>query len=828
MLRLMSRKVVWAFLIVFVLAACESSEERAEGHYQNALSLLEEGDTDRAIVEFRNVFQLNGRHREARTDFAALLRELGRTRNAFGQYLRLVEQYPDDIEGRIALAEMAIEIQNWEEAERHGEKALELAPDNPAVQVIAANLAYGEAVRSEDAVARAEVVERARGLLARDPENAFLRNIMLDDAIQERDFEQALIEVDLLLATDPDNRSLHNVRLSLLSELDMAEALEAQLRDMIARFPEDEELINLILRFYVSRGEADVGVNFLRELAQTAEDVERRQSVQAALIQMVLQLDGPEAALTEIDTIVTGADPETVAAYRGLRAGILFDRGDTDEAIAELEAVLAGDVSAEDGGQLKVALARMLATTGNVVGARALVDEVLATDESQVEALKMKAAWFIEEDRTSEAIALLRGALDANPDDADALTLSAQAHARNGDRNLAREFLSLAVEAANFAPEEATRYAQALVADERFFPAEDVLIRALRITPGNPDLMLQLGELYIRMEDWARARQVEENLRGSSNELALAVADRLQAARLASQGWMEDAIGFLENLATQDNGAAVDAHIAVVRARLANGEQDEALAFARDALTEDPQNLTLRYVLAATQSAVGLYDEAVDNYRTIIDREPMAEGAWTDLVRALFAQGKLEEAETALEDGLAILPDGFSLLWAQASFREQRGDIDGAIELYEAMYERLPNEPIVANNLASLLSSYRDDEESLDRAYTIARRLRGSEVAPFQDTYGWIAYRRGDYEEALAHLEPAAAALTNDPLVQYHLAMTYVALERLPEALARFRAAVAIAGPEDTRAAIELARAEVARLEAAETGAETAPAAEDQ
>jgi tetratricopeptide (TPR) repeat protein len=107
----------------------------------------------------------------------------------------------------------------------------------------------------------------------------------------------------------------------------------------------------------------------------------------------------------------------------------------------------------------------------------------------------------------------------------------------------------------------------------------------------------------------------------------------------------------------------------------------------------------------------------------------------------------------------------------------------------------LPNQPVVANNLASLISTYRDDEASLERAYTIARRLRGTDVAPFQDTYGWIAYRKGEYQEALEHLEPAAAVLGDDPLVQYHLGMTYLALGQQDAALDQLRRAVDLAGP---------------------------------
>ena len=105
----------------------------------------------------------------------------------------------------------------------------------------------------------------------------------------------------------------------------------------------------------------------------------------------------------------------------------------------------------------------MLMVTGNQVGARALIEEVLAADATQIDALKMRASWLIDEDNTREAIALLRTALEESPEDVEALTLMAQAHLRNGDRDLAGEFLALSVEAANTAPAESIRYADFLI-----------------------------------------------------------------------------------------------------------------------------------------------------------------------------------------------------------------------------------------------------------------------------------------------------------------------------------------------------------------------------
>jgi hypothetical protein len=67
----MTRFVLGAVLCAsLLLAGCESSEERAEKHFQDGVELLEAGDVDRALVEFRNVFQLDGTHKEARRLYA--------------------------------------------------------------------------------------------------------------------------------------------------------------------------------------------------------------------------------------------------------------------------------------------------------------------------------------------------------------------------------------------------------------------------------------------------------------------------------------------------------------------------------------------------------------------------------------------------------------------------------------------------------------------------------------------------------------------------------------------------------------------------------------
>ncbi len=157
-------------------------------------------------------------------------------------------------------------------------------------------------------------------------------------------------------------------------------------------------------------------------------------------------------------------------------------------------------------------------------------------------------------------------------------------------------------------------------------------------------------------------------------------------------------------------------------------------------------------------------------FRALIAEDPTAPLPARLLYGLLRSDGRAEEATEVLKAALAAQPDAAELRWIEAGELEQAGDIDGAIAVYEAMYAKDSGNVIIANNLASLITTHRDDPDSLARATAIVRRLKDTDVPAFQDTYGWIAHRNGNHEEALAYLEPAAAGLPNDPVVQFHLA----------------------------------------------------------
>ncbi len=521
------------------------------------------------------------------------------------------------------------------------------------------------------------------------------------------------------------------------------------------------------------------------------------------LIRFLVELRGADAARTETEKAIS--NHPNPATFQALAATLDFSEGRQEEAIASLEALLEGAEPSEETQTIRISLARMLLANGNEVGARARVEEILAENDTHPAALKMQAAWQIAADDTDAALSGLRVALDQNAEDAEAMTLMASAFARAGQSELVREYLARAVEASGNAPAETLRFAQLLIDEESYLPAESILLSALRLAPSNMDILISLGSVYLRMEEFGRAQSVADALRRIGGETAVQAANKIEAERLTQQRGVDEALTFLEGLAISDD-ATLATRLTLIEARISTGDTESAVTLAHELKQEFPDNEVLNIVLAVAHSLNGDLDMATSLYQELLDTDPVRPNIWLALSQLNQRQGDRETAKSLIDEALTHAPKAPNLLWAKASFLEQDSDIDAAIEIYEQLYAQNSNSLVVANNLASLLSTYRDDVESLDRAWSIARRLSNAEAPQLQDTYGWILHRRGNSADARLYLEEAAEDLPNEPLVQYHLGQVYNALGRVDEALEQLRKAISLAGPADTRPQIEAAR----------------------
>jgi predicted Zn-dependent protease len=807
----MSRPLGLALLLAAALAlgGCDSKAERAEAHYQRALELLAAGEPERAKIEFRNVFRLDGSHAAARLDFARLLRDEGDLPRALNQYAILTDQDRGSVAGHKELAALALAAQDFTTAAAAARRAFELAPADPEARALKAAVDY----RDGD---RAAALAMARAVVAEAPGAVPAQMVLIAEAMNAGDAAGALARADAALAATPGDEGLELVRLAALERLGDDDGVGAQLDRMAGLFPDNPGLDRARVQWSLRRGDPAGAEAVLRDRA--ARDPAAAEPA-LAVVQFLYETAGAAAARAELDRLTAAAaDP---LPFRRVRAGLDFAEGEREAAIAALRGLVDGAEPSDAVRDVQAELAAMLDATGDAAGRDALLATVLAEDPGHVAALKLRARAAVAADRPELAIQDMRAALKTAPRDPEAITIMALAHEREGARELAGERLARAVEVSDRAPAESLRYARFLLQDGRPGPAEAVLADALRRAPQDPGLLELIGRIQAERGDWAQVAATAARLRAAG---APAAAAEFELARAGAE---DGAAGTLAALRAMAADGDADAAARLTQALATTDGLEAAEAYVDGLLAADPASAPARLLRAGLLAARGAPAEAEALYRALIAEDPAAPAPHRALFALLAGQGRTAEAEAALDAGIAATDDpGLALLRAGAL--ERRGDFEGAIAAYDALYARDSGDPVVANNLASLLTTHRADPESLERAFAIARRLRGSEVPHFQDTYGWILHRRGDSAQAAQVLTAAAEALPENPLVQYHLAETLLALGRTETARDRFARAVAAAGtgPDAALPQIAAARARLAEIDAAPAAA-PAPAATD-
>jgi cellulose synthase operon protein C len=798
---------------ILVVSGCQSAEEKAEDYYRSGLTYLEQGDTDRAIIELRNVFQYNGFHKEARKTYADILVSQGKLQEAYSQYLRLIEQYPDTVEVRRILAELAIDNNSWDEAERHGNAALALTPDAVDLQPIRLALTYRKAVLDDDAATIAALAAEASDRLDSFPESLILRRIVIDNLITDGKVAAALPVLDAAIVQMPKRLDLQMLRFSLLTQMNDTDASGEQLQRMAELFPDNIEVRNALIGWYMTRQDFDGAEIFLRKIAGPPEGPV---DGHLAVIQLLQASQGTDAARAELEALLAANTATPNADLYGAMIAMLdFDAGKSDIAIATMEGIIAAAEPSDQTRKIEVLLARVLnITPANRTRATELVESVLAADPGNVEALKLRASWAIDADRVGDAIVDLRAALDQSPRDAQVLTLMAAAHERDGSPDLAGERLAMAVEVTGGGADESLRYAQFLANQGRVQAIEAVLTNARNVSPNNPDIQAALARYYIQQAQWPRAEETVAALAALPlTEQGTALVRQLRAAILAGQSKFDESLAVLQEGMSEDEPSA--AVLAIVQTQVRAGKLAEARTYLDSILAKTPDDINLRLISGSLDALMEKPAAAETVWRALIAEDPTAETPVRLLYGLLFANGRFEDATAVLDAGLTAMPASGMLRWIKAGELERAGDVNGAIAVYETLYAENSSSAIVANNLASLISTYRNDDAGLARAETIARRLRGTTEPAFQDTFGWIAFRRGNLDDALRHLEPAAAALSQDPLVQFHLGMTYDALGQRDDAITQMTLALELAGKDSTLPQMIEAQAVIKRLQTA-------------
>jgi Flp pilus assembly protein TadD len=232
----------------------------------------------------------------------------------------------------------------------------------------------------------------------------------------------------------------------------------------------------------------------------------------------------------------------------------------------------------------------------------------------------------------------------------------------------------------------------------------------------------------------------------------------------------------------------------LVSLTLAERRPTQAIDRIKKQIALVPKSAAHQMLLGETYAATGDVKSAEAAFLEAIALDPNFMAPYLRLGGLYAAAGRFDEALAKVNDAGKRNPDGVGPIMLAGVIYEQKGDVAKARDSYEKALAINPRLVPAANNLAWLYAEYGGDKE---KALQLAQMAK--EMAPddprISDTLGWILYKRGVYQRALALLRESVDKLPTNPQVQYHVGMAYAQVGDTDNA--RKALTAAISGPAD-------------------------------
>lgn len=708
------------FLAGLAMTGCgQSPEARAARYVQRGKEHFAARDYQRALLAFRNAIKARPSAAEPHYELGLTFLALDDTNSAAACFQTASRLDRTDIRPRLKLAELM--------------------------------------AQSRDLVSVGEAAELAREVLAASPDNPDALSVIGLAELRLGNTEAAVEHLTAAVRKHPAHAGLSiNLARSRAALKDMAGAEQA-LRAGIAAAPASVELRAALGDLYLSAGSPGQAEEQYRQVLALSPN---NAGSMFALANLQLQ-NGRKA---EAEQTLKNLSSIRSNPYRMSYATYLFEQGKRDPAIRELETIAAEE---PENRAVRLALVNAYSGAGRVKDAAAVVEKMLNKSPHDTEALLQRGKLALSAGDFARSEADLRKVLELRPDSSEGYYLLGRLHVVRGDTQSAKQALADALRLDPRLTAARVELAQALIASGGSATAVKLLDEAPEQDKASLPVMLQ--------RNWALLGAGRRTEAGEGVETILK-AGRIPEALLQKAALQLDSRQFPAARASLEEALKAtpdDARILTFLARAYAGmnQADAGIERISAHVNLRPNASHLRAFLGRLLLAQGKYAEARRSFQAALAASPAPAAVELDLADLDAREGQLASARQRLLKLAAQDRDG-SVHTRLGEIESLLGNPAGAIQHYRTALALNARQPKALNNLAYLLS---ESQGAHDEALRYAQQAK--ELAPdnpgFDDTLGWIYFRKGVYSLAVRHLQDA---VRREPSARrkYHLAMAYL------------------------------------------------------
>ena len=752
-------KLLMATVLLMLLVACSTPEEKAEKYYQKGMALIDK-EPAKAKLEFQNALQIKKNMSKAMYGLGLVAEREGDWKGAFSLMREVSEQDPKNVNAIIKLGQIFLAAGKLDFALEKSTKALELDKNN----VAALNLYAAIQLKQNN---KKGALEYANLALALDKNNQDAFLVLANISLAENDSTQAIAYFDKALAGNEKNLTVQFLKTKALESLSKTEEADKTYQKMLQLFPENIFIKKTYAQFLMKTNRTDEAEQQLRAVAINSPD---NLIAKLDVINFILASKGGAAGRTEMEAFVKKEPKNYELAFA---LGDLY-RAQKDSAAEEklLNQIVKEASGTPQGYKAQGLIAYKLMADGKNAAASQMLNEIIAADTSNSLALTLRANLAMQAKNYDAAISDLRTVVRDSPDSSNAAAMLATTYESAGSAELAEENYIKAFESSKLSAKYGVPYAQFLVRRKQPERAEKVLESMLSSHPNDVQALRALAQFKIAKGDYAGAQALADRVKNT--DMQSPVTDEILGAISSNKN---DLVGTISSLKRAHEKSPNDIRLinSIVNTYVQAGKTQEAIIFMQSVTKSSPKNAEAKLMLGQLYASAGMSQNAIQTFNNIIQIDPTMTVAYQRLALEQVTTQFKAEAEKTIEQGLKTAPNNFDLLITQASIYEASGKYDKAISVYEKLIVDRPDSELVANNLAFLLLDARTDKASFEHAYQLVSNAKTNQLPQFLDTLGWASYKLGKFDEAEAALTKAIEQMPDMAVFHYHLAKVHIA-----------------------------------------------------
>lgn len=347
--------------------------------------------------------------------------------------------------------------------------------------------------------------------------------------------------------------------------------------------------------------------------------------------------------------------------------------------------------------QSHMSVARFMLLQNDRDAAMVAVEQALAVDPENGEALLTKAQMLSDSGKPAEGLGDIKNALDKDPDNLNLRIGYARLLADVGQYTEANEQLEYLFE--HSADNSDVLLSIGLLAlDSKRTDAAQRYLEALLDTGDHRD---QANYYLARIDDQKQAFNDAIEHYESVGEGELYLSSQLRAAELyAASGQLDIGVERVRSLSALLPDPAMQSMLITTESRMLQdaGRDTDAVGVLSAGLEKYPQSGELLYARAIAADRAGDTETLMSDLEKLIVAEPENANALNALGYFLADDNqRLDEAEAHLVKAMSLKPNDPAIMDSLGWLRFRQGDTDAAASLLERAYELLPDAEIAAH-----------------------------------------------------------------------------------------------------------------------------------